>query len=214
MLPTQVPGARGYVEQSADLIPQYEAISFEARHAAELHLFPRVVSRVLDIGAGTGVDAAWFAHQGHSVLAVEPTDAFRTAGRELHPSTAIEWLDDALPKLERVLTRGAKFDVVMLSAVWMHLDESGRRDGMPQLVSLLASTGLLVLTLRHGPLPTGRCMYQVSAKETVDLAQAYGLETVLRTETESSQPLNRAAGVTWTHLAFRHAAAATAVNAA
>ena len=110
--------------------------------------------------------------------------------------------------------RGEKFDVVMLSAVWMHLNEVERRDGMPRLAHLLGRSGLLVLTLRHGPIPIGRCMYEVSASETVDLARSCGLEPILRTEAESIQRGNRAAGVTWTHLAFRHVEAVSAVGAA
>lgn len=211
MLPSQFSSAQGYAEQADTLISQYEAISFEERHAAELHLLTQLAGRVLDIGAGTGVDAAWFAHRGHSVLAVEPTDAFRRAGQRLHPSPSIEWLDDSLPKLERVMARSERFDVVMLSAVWMHLGEPERQEGMPRLASLLARSGLLVMTLRHGPVPSGRCMYQVSSEETIDLARSCSLEPILRSESESIQPGNRAAGVTWTHLVFRHAESASEI---
>lgn len=201
---TKIPGTQGYAEQAEALIPQYESISFVAHHEAELHLLPTAPCRILDIGAGTGLDAAWFAEQGHSVLAVEPTAQFRTAAMRLHPSPLIEWLDDALPALERVLSRGQRFDVLMLSAVWMHLDEAERNGGMPRLVSLLAPGGLMVLSLRHGPVPAGRCMFEVSGEETMALARQHGLQTVLNVRTESLQPGNRAAGVTWTRLAFRH----------
>ena len=198
------PGTQGYAEQAAALIPQYESISFVAHHEAELHLLPTVPSRVLDIGAGTGLDAAWFAEQGHSVLAVEPTAEFRTAAMRLHPSPLIEWLDDALPNLDAVTGRAQRFDVVMLSAVWMHLDEAERGIAMPKVVSLLAPGGVMVLSLRHGPVPTGRRMFNVSAEETIELAAESGLESILSVKTESIQPRNRAAGITWSRLAFRH----------
>jgi len=199
------PGTQGYAERAATLIPRYEAISFVEHHHVELHLLPTVPGRVLDIGAGTGVDAAWFAARGHSVVAVEPTAAFRVAARELHPSPAIEWLDDALPELDLVLSRNQTFDTIMLSAVWMHLDEPERRTGMPRLASLLAPRGLMVLSLRHGPVPSGRRMFQVSGEETIGLARQHGLRPVLNVQTESIQSFNRAEGVTWTRLAFRHA---------
>jgi SAM-dependent methyltransferase len=194
---------QGYAEQAEALIPQYEAIPFVKRHEAEMHLLPTVPSRILDIGAGTGVDAAWFAGQGHSVLAVEPTSEFLTAAMRLHPSPLIEWLDDTLPGLERVLLRGQRFDVVMLSAVWMHLDEMERGAGMPRLGSLLAPDGLVLLSLRHGPIPAGRRMFDVSGEETIALARQHGLRAVLNTETGSLQPGNAAADVTWTRLGFR-----------
>ncbi|MGR4868359.1 class I SAM-dependent methyltransferase [Variovorax sp. LARHSF232] len=200
----RTPGTQGYAEQAAELIPRYQAISFLEHHQAEMHLLAGRPGRVLDVGAGIGVDAAWFASQGHSVVAVEPTEAFRLAAMRLHASPSIEWLDDALPKLDRVRERGQMFDTVMLSGVWMHLDERERRDGMPRLASLLAPHGVVVLSLRHGPVPVGRRMFEVSAEETIELARQHGLQPVLHVKTESVQASNRAAGVNWTRLAFRH----------
>jgi hypothetical protein len=74
------------------------------------------------------------------------------------------------------------------------------------VASLLAPGGVMVLSLRHGPVPAGRRMFAVSGEETVELARQQGLRPVLNTQTESLQPGNRAAGVTWTRLAFRHQA--------
>ena len=45
-------------------------------------------------------------------------------------------------------------------------------------------------------------MYDVSAEETIRLALAQGLLPVLNVRTQSVQPGNRLAGVTWTRLAF------------
>lgn len=201
----KTPGTQGYAEHAAALIPQYELISFTEHHQPELHLLPTVPSRVLDIGAGSGVDAAWLAERGHSVVAVEPTAEFLAAAMRLHPSPLIKWLDDALPGLDAVMALGQRFDVVMLSAVWMHLDEAERGIAMPRVASLLAPGGVMVLSLRHGPVPAGRRMFEVSGEETIALALRHGLVTVLNTHTGSLQAGNRAAGVTWTRLAFRRA---------
>lgn len=204
--PSALPGTEGYAEQALDLIPHYESIPFELTHRAELRLLPPRPSRVLDIGAGTGLAAAWFAERGASVLAVEPVTAFREAGIARHPHPAIEWVADALPGLDAVRGRRGcrgRYDVIVLSAVWMHLAAAERRAAMPRIAALLAPSGLMLLSLRHGPVPTGRRMFEVSADETIELARREGLQPVLRLVTGSWGKANRAAGVTWTRLAFR-----------
>ena len=136
-----------------------------------LHLIPAVPSHVLDIGSGTGRDAAWFAAQGHRVVAVEPTEALRLPAMALHRSPRIEWLDDSLPDLALLRSRGDSFDLVMLTAVWMHLDVQQRRQAMPNLAALVRGGGTVIMTLRHGPVPPGRRMFEISADETIELAR-------------------------------------------
>jgi hypothetical protein len=45
----------------------------------------------------------------------------------------VEWLDDSLPGLAAVRARKEEFDLVMLTAVWMHLDEARREVAMPNV---------------------------------------------------------------------------------
>jgi hypothetical protein len=93
----------------------------------------------------------------------------------------------------------------MLAAVWMHLDARQRRQAMPRVASLIAAGGTMIMSLRHGAVPQGRRMFEVSADETIELAQAQGLDAVLNLRTDSVQEVNRRAGVTWTRLAFMKA---------
>jgi len=197
-----IPGTEGYAEQAAELVEQYESVPFIEKHQAVLHLLPTRPCRVLDIGAGTGADASWFAGEGHSVVAVEPTGEFRQAGMALHPSPLIEWVDDCLPGLEVTRRRMQRFDLICLSAVWMHLNEQERRLAMPNVVSLLAENGVILMSLRHGPIPSGRRMFEVTAEETTRLARSHGLQTVLSTRTQSTLLQNRLAGVEWSRMAF------------
>jgi protein-L-isoaspartate O-methyltransferase len=121
MKAVRISGTENYAEEAPDLFKRYESISFADHHRLVMHLIPMVPGRVLDIGAGTGRDAAGFVGLGHSVVAIEPTEELRRGATLLHPSPMIEWIDDSLPDLAAVRARGEEFDVVMLSAVWMHL---------------------------------------------------------------------------------------------
>ena len=200
-----VRGSHGYAEQADELVARYEGIDFPAKHQAVLPLLPAAPASVIDIGAGTGRDAAWLAERGYRVVAVEPTEAMRSRAMALHPTPAIEWIDDSLPALALVGAQRRRFDLVMLTAVWMHLDAEERGVAMANVAALVAPSGLLVITLRHGPVPSGRIMFAVSGEETIALAQAHRLRLVLDVHAASSQAANRDAGVSWTQLAFRSA---------
>lgn len=202
MRAVRISGTENYADEAPELLKRYESISFVDHHRLVMHLIPTAPSRVLDIGAGTGRDAAGFAALGHSVVAVEPTEELRRGAMLLHPSTMIEWLDDSLPDLAVMRARGEQFDMVMLTAVWMHLDERQRRRAMPSVVALVRDGGVVIMSLRHGPVPPGRRMFEVSAEETIALAQPLGLCCILN---QQAAPSLRQPGVTWTRLAFRKA---------
>jgi SAM-dependent methyltransferase len=195
-----VSGAEGYAEEAEALFEQYEAVRFADLHRPVLHLIPTVPSRVLDIGSGTGRDAAAFAAMGHDVVAVEPTPELRIRAAALHPSPRIEWLDDSLPNLTCLTGRGDSFDVVMLTGVWMHLDKQQRQQAMPRVACLVRGGGIMILSLRHGPFPPGRRMFDVSAEETVQLAGAEGLSLALKLENQAG--FFGRTDVSWTRLAF------------
>ncbi|WP_233809052.1 class I SAM-dependent methyltransferase [Paraburkholderia sp. HP33-1] len=195
-------GTEGYAEAAQSLISQWQNISSDELHAAVLHLIPTRPSSVLDVGAGIGTDAAALAAMGHKVVAVEPVDEFRAAGVKLHPSSRIEWLDDSLPELAALRATTGHFDIVMLTAVWMHLDEEERRRAMPNVARLLSNGALLIMSLRHGRIPEGRRMFDVSPDETIQLANVQGLQPKLVVRSESVQRVNRRMNVTWTRLVF------------
>ncbi|MGQ3357308.1 MAG: class I SAM-dependent methyltransferase, partial [Phreatobacter sp.] len=69
----------GYAEEAENLARQYESVTFEEVHAPLLHLLP-LSGRALDIGAGSGRDAAALAARGFAVTAVEPTAELRAEG--------------------------------------------------------------------------------------------------------------------------------------
>ncbi len=201
-----VPGANGYAERAKMLRERWASLAPEDVHSAVLHLLPTTPCRVLDIGVGDGRDPAWLAASGHQVTAVEPVDAFREHAARVHASPRIDWIDDALPDLATLTRSKARYDLVLVTAVWMHLDAEEHARAMPVLAQLMRPGALMIIAIRNGPEPEGRRMYPVSGEETKRLASREGLETVFETETASIGEANWLAGVRWTRLAFRRPA--------
>jgi SAM-dependent methyltransferase len=198
-----VPGTEGYAEDAGEVISRYESIFFVEKYKAVIHLLPVMPSKILDIGAGTGVDAAWLVAQGHRVLAVEPTDALREAGTKLHLSRQIEWLKDSLPTLPRTVARNETFDIVLVTAVWVHLDKQEHEQAMSNIAALLKPGALLIMSLRHGPAPMNRRVFEVTAGETIELAERCRLKKSLHLQTPSLQLVNQQVGVVWSWLVFQ-----------
>ena len=199
---TRAPSNAGYDKEVDRLFERYESRDPAGIHRPWIHLFPQTPARILDIGAGTGRDAAWFASLGHSVLAVEPTDALREGAAKLHPSPNIEWLDDLLPRIPHILARGETFDLILMHAVWMHLTKEERDQGMENIAELLTVGGRIAMSQRHGPVPQGRRMFEISGDETIELANRYGLTCLYHERAESIQAENRANHIEWTKLVF------------
>ncbi len=198
---SEILGAAGYGANALALADQYESIEFADVHRDVLHFFPLQACSVLDIGAGSGRDAAALACKGHHVVAVEPTAELRAEGMRRHAALPIDWIDDHLPALRRMRGRGVRYDLILLTAVWMHLDATERELAMEVVAELLADNGQIVMSLRHGPIPEGRTMYDVSAEETTRLAESHKLRASFLTK--RGDMLGRD-DVTWSFLVFQH----------
>jgi len=185
------PYNRGFREFSA----AFESFGFAELHRGALAFLPARPGLALDIGAGSGRDARWFAAQGWEVVAVEPAAAMREAARTAHPDSAVRWVDDRLPALAAVHRLGLAFDLVWLSGVWMHVPPEERKRAMRKIATLLKPGGRLVMTLRHGPAAEERPMWPVDAHEVERLGLDFGL--TLRVATELADDLQGRPDVRW-----------------
>ena len=167
-----------YDIEAPRLVPEYERLTFEAAHETVLDLLPVQPASILDVGAGSGRDSAWFAARGHSVIAVEPSGGMRREGRQHRRSSGIRWIDDTLPGLETVLRSRLSFDLIWLSAVWMHVPPGMRARAFRKLVSMMSPGASMMMSLRHGPPPPGRPMAPARAADVETLARQHGLQTV------------------------------------
>lgn len=192
----------GYARDAPALIERYDSISSAEKLLPVADLFPDAPSKIADIGAGTGGDAAWFAARGHHVLAIEPVQALREAAVERHSSPHIEWLDDRLPTLAVTRARAASFDLVLSSAVWAHLPEAAQDEALANIASLLKPGARFIMSVRNGPAAQNRPTYAVPVERILEIATTRSLRPIRRVETTSMQARNWAAGVTWDWLAF------------
>jgi SAM-dependent methyltransferase len=166
--------ANVYSVRVAEFVSRYESLTFESVHGDVMHLLPSSPAFVLDIGAGTGRDAAWFAHLGAEVVAVEPVRALLDKAKEIHPSSRIQWVQDKLPGLSDIIKQGMCFDLVMLNAVWMHIHPSQRQRAFRKITSLVRAGGTLLVSFRTLPFEDERSSYPCSIDEIESLARAHG----------------------------------------
>lgn len=191
-----------YDGQAHTLAERYEAVSSERMLSEVLPVIPHGSDGrlALDVGSGTGRDAAWLTSLGYEVVAAEPAAEMRRIAGEKHGSDGIRWVSDALPSLDHVHGLGLAYDLVLLSAVWQHVAPGDRPRAFRKLATLMKPGGVLVMTLRHGPAPAGMQMHSTSTAEVEGLARAHGLE-VLRIAASTDQ--GGRAGVTWDVMALR-----------
>ena len=179
---------------------RYESTSFERVHGWLADLLPTSPAAILDVGAGSGRDAAQLSRMGYDVVAVEPSDGMREFGRARHTDCSITWLDDRLPALKQTFSTGLSFDVILVSAVWMHLAPTDRPRAFRKLITLLKPGGLLAITLRDGPDEDNRGFHPVTVAELRRLARDHG--AYVEREATGDDQMGRG-DVRWSQVAIR-----------
>jgi len=162
-----------YDNHAKSIVERYESLAPEKANAWLEPLLPSQPALALDVGAGSGRDAAWLVSLGHQVIAVEPAEQMRVRGQRLHASDKIQWINDRLPGLESVHRLGLSFDFILLNAVWMHLAPSNRRRAFRKLITLLKPGGWIAISFRQ-PDPNKRAMFPCHLDELEQLARIHG----------------------------------------
>lgn len=167
-------GIEFYDSHAATLADSYEAISFEDAYPFLVPVFTGDPLTVLDIGSGTGRDAAWLAQHGHNVFAAEPSASMRKIATAIHSDKTIEWIDARLPALEDKRLTSNRFDIILVNAVWMHIPPEQRTASLTRIGKLLVENGRVFISLRIGPQDKDRGMHEVSAAEFENTALQAG----------------------------------------
>ncbi len=182
---------------------RYDALDSDEVHAgwAPEHL-PEEPGFACDIGAGSGRDANWLASKGWEVVAVEPSSLREKAAAGSHPR--VIWLNDALPDLRALRALGRRFDLILLSAVWMHVAPRSRERAFRILTDLLSPSGLLVITLRQGTdaaEKAARGFHDISAEEAENLI-GYASRRAIALRSRTTRPSLIRPDLEWETLVF------------
>ncbi|QHJ12688.1 tRNA (cmo5U34)-methyltransferase [Paraglaciecola mesophila] len=206
-----------YNDKVQELAPQYMSLSFDQVHNNWAHYLPAILDKphatILDVGAGVGRDVSHIANllaeknQGDNhcrVYAVEPALQMLQKGQATTQGQNVHWLQDALPALDKTTRLEMSFDLILLSAVWMHIPVSQRSRSLRKLANLLKPGGKIVISLKFGMTAEEqheRKMYNVSVEEVEALAQNLGLFSKLESQNKKDQ-LGRE-GVYWQTLVLQ-----------
>lgn len=178
-----------YSENAPALFDLYNRIDPSELHKGWAEHLPKQPGLACDIGAGTGRDSNWLASMGWNVIGVEPEEALREKAK-LQSHANVTWLDDRLPDLSQLRRLGHRFNLILLSAVWMHLPSSKRERAFRILSELLAPGGILVISLRQGKDEKEnetRKFYPVSVDELEHYAKGRALSMLFVTRQPDSK---------------------------
>jgi ubiquinone/menaquinone biosynthesis C-methylase UbiE len=210
-----------YNDRVKELAPQYLSLSFDQVHghwAHHLHAtFNKPSASILDVGAGVGRDvrhiatlAETFAAQNHKknsairIYAIEPAIEMLKVGQLSTHNQNVHWLQDSLPALHETTRLEISFDLILLSAVWMHVPKSQRARSLRKLANLLKPGGKIIISLKFGMSAAEqkqREMHDISTQEIEALAQDIGL--VAKLEAQNTKDILNRDGIYWQTLVLQ-----------
>ncbi|MBV8211949.1 MAG: class I SAM-dependent methyltransferase [Verrucomicrobia bacterium] len=167
-----------YNLHAESVVERHESIRATDANAWLRKDLPKSPALVLDVGAGSGRDAAWLKSLGHKVIAVEPSTEMAAHARRLGRCRDIEWIDDRLPQLAKVFAKNSRFDFILANAMWMHLAPDERAPAIASLLGLLSSGGMLAIAFSEGTPQANRPFFECPGEEILDIALTEGAQLV------------------------------------
>jgi SAM-dependent methyltransferase len=194
-------GEAYYRSHAASLLRQYETVDFPTVHGDLLPLISDRRGTALDVGCGSGRDAAWLAANGWRVVAVDPSREMLEGATRLHEGLRITWIEDGLPGLKNTHALGCLFDLILVSAVWMHVPGEYRNEAVDSIASLATDHALVNLTIRSGPADPDRGFFETDLSTVVSEFKMHGFRLVA--QSRDSDAFDRP-GTYWEKVTFEN----------
>lgn len=192
-----MPNIDFYNQNAETLFDTYESIDPATLFSEISQYIPRN-GNCLDIGCGSGRDAHWLETLGNDVTAIDPAEELIKLAQAKH-ETRINWIVSRLPSLEN-FNPTTKFDLILASAVWMHIPINFRRPSLLKIKNLLSDDGYIVLTIKNQSTEHIRTFYQTSWRRLKKDFTESGLEICYKSTSKDS--LNRK-GINWLKIVLR-----------
>lgn len=186
-----------YAANADHLACRYDRVSTDTLLAGLVDLIPPPPAHVLDIGAGSGRDTAWFLARGHVVTAAEPVAAFRDMIAARAPGAILSGA--SLPDLRAL---SGPYALILINAVWHHLPPADRDAALQHLANLVAPDGRVFIALRRGPVTPGSPVHELAPQTEIARAAAAGLVLLRCLDAPAHDVETAEAGISWTWLAL------------
>lgn len=195
-------GAKAFSER-------YESVDMSQLYTLLDRYLPPAGSSILELGCGSGRDAAFLLARGHDVTAIDASAAMIAEAVRLHPGLVGRIVHAAVPLPEGSPLLRRTFHAVFSNAMLMHVPDEGLRTIALQTARMLRPHGVLVISVsvgREGLLDdrdgTGRLFLERPASAYRRLFEDTGLGFVEQHEAADS---NERPSIRWISLVFRRA---------
>ena len=161
-------------------------------------------SYALDLGCGSGRDSAWLRSKGFQVIGVDASTEMLKDAWNNNMTDGVAYVLDEMPELKQVKmlnkSGSLEYDFYLMSASWMHLDTPERVALMGAMNEWARPNATAYISLRHGPSPADRPMFDTSVEEVQDLAAQLGAASKVLPATPDQQGRGE---VTWDYVAIQ-----------